>query len=31
MIELERVSRPLLDALGPSFDYYEHPGNDRTQ
>lgn len=28
--ELNRVTQPLLEALGPSFDYYEHPANDRT-
>jgi myo-inositol catabolism protein IolS len=28
--ELDRVTRPLLDAMGPSFDYYENPANDRT-
>lgn len=28
--ELNRVTKPLLDRLGPSFDYYEHPSNDRT-
>ena len=31
MAELDRLTRPLLDALGPSFDYYEHPANDRTK
>ncbi|HWA85012.1 MAG TPA: aldo/keto reductase [Opitutus sp.] len=29
--ELNRVTRPLLEALGPGFDYYEHPSNDRTK
>ncbi len=29
--ELNRVSQPLLHKLGPSFDYYEHPDNDRTK
>jgi aryl-alcohol dehydrogenase-like predicted oxidoreductase len=29
--ELNRATQPLLDALGPSFDYYEHPSNDRTK
>ena len=29
--ELNRITQPLLDALGPSFDYYEHPANDRTK
>jgi aryl-alcohol dehydrogenase-like predicted oxidoreductase len=28
--ELDAVSRPLLDKLGPSFDYYENPADDRT-
>ena len=28
--ELNRCTEPLLAALGPSFDYYEHPTNDRT-
>jgi aryl-alcohol dehydrogenase-like predicted oxidoreductase len=28
--ELNRATQPLLDALGPSFDYYENPANDRT-
>lgn len=27
---LNRVTQPLLERLGPSFDYYEHPSNDRT-
>jgi len=29
--ELNRVTAPLLEKLGPSFDYYENPKNDRTQ
>jgi aryl-alcohol dehydrogenase-like predicted oxidoreductase len=29
--ELGRITQPLLDALGPSFDYYENPANDRTK
>ena len=29
--ELNQLTQPLLDALGPSFDYYEHPDNDRTK
>jgi len=29
--ELNRVTQALLDALGPSFDYYENPLNDRTR
>jgi aryl-alcohol dehydrogenase-like predicted oxidoreductase len=29
--ELGRVTRPLLEKLGPSFDYYENPANDRTK
>lgn len=28
--ELNRVTQPLLAALGPSFDYYENPAHDRT-
>lgn len=28
--ELDAATRPLLEKLGPSFDYYEHPDNDRT-
>ena len=28
--ELARLTDPLLAALGPSFDYYESPANDRT-
>jgi aryl-alcohol dehydrogenase-like predicted oxidoreductase len=28
---LNEATRPLLDALGPSFDYYEKPANDRTR
>jgi aryl-alcohol dehydrogenase-like predicted oxidoreductase len=29
--ELNRATQPLLEKLGPSFDYYEHPSNDRTK
>ena len=29
--ELNDVTQPLLETLGPSFDYYEHPQNDRTR
>ena len=29
--ELGAATRPLMDALGPGFDYYEHPDNDRTR
>jgi aryl-alcohol dehydrogenase-like predicted oxidoreductase len=29
--ELAQVTRPLLEKLGPSFDYYENPANDRTK
>ena len=29
--ELNQATQPLLAALGPSFDYYENPANDRTQ
>lgn len=29
--ELNRISEPLRQKLGPSFDYYEHPDNDRTR
>jgi aryl-alcohol dehydrogenase-like predicted oxidoreductase len=28
---LNEATRPLLDALGPGFDYYENPANDRTR
>lgn len=28
--ELKQLTQPLLDRLGPSFDYYENPENDRT-
>jgi len=28
--ELNRATQPLADALGPSFDYWQHPANDRT-
>lgn len=31
VLELNRLTQPLLQALGPSFDYYEHPDNDRTR
>ena len=29
--ELGAATRPLMDALGPGFDYYEAPENDRTR
>jgi aryl-alcohol dehydrogenase-like predicted oxidoreductase len=29
--ELDVVTAPLLKKLGPSFDYYESPANDRTR
>lgn len=29
--ELKRLTQPLLDAMGPSFDYYENPAEDRTK
>ena len=29
--ELNAATRPLMDALGPGFDYYEHTDNDRTR
>jgi aryl-alcohol dehydrogenase-like predicted oxidoreductase len=29
--ELNRATQPLLEKLGPSFDYYENPTNDRTR
>jgi aryl-alcohol dehydrogenase-like predicted oxidoreductase len=29
--QLNRATQSLLGKLGPSFDYYEHPENDRTQ
>jgi aryl-alcohol dehydrogenase-like predicted oxidoreductase len=28
---LNRVTQPVLDKLGPHFDYYESAGNDRTR
>ena len=28
--ELNEATRPLLETLGPSFDYWENPANDRT-
>ncbi|HEY1787913.1 MAG TPA: aldo/keto reductase [Verrucomicrobiae bacterium] len=29
--ELNQTTQPLLEKLGPSFDYYENPANDRTK
>lgn len=29
--ELNRATEPLRETLGPSFDYYENPANDRTK
>jgi hypothetical protein len=29
--ELNQATQPLLEKLGPSFDYYENPANDRTK
>ncbi len=29
--ELNAATKPLLEKLGPSFDYYETPANDRTR
>ncbi len=29
--ELNRATQPLLERLGPSFDYYENQANDRTR
>lgn len=29
--ELNVVTQPLLEKLGPSFDYWEHPASDRTK
>jgi aryl-alcohol dehydrogenase-like predicted oxidoreductase len=29
--ELDAATAPLLEKLGPSFDYYESPANDRTR
>jgi aryl-alcohol dehydrogenase-like predicted oxidoreductase len=29
--ELGMVTQPLMEKLGPSFDYYENPANDRTK
>lgn len=31
MARLNRATRPLLEKLGPSFDYWEHPEKDRTR
>jgi len=28
--ELNRATQPLAEALGPSFDYWQHPDDDRT-
>jgi aryl-alcohol dehydrogenase-like predicted oxidoreductase len=28
---LDAVTRPLAERMGPGFDYYEAPGNDRTR
>ena len=28
--ELNLATQPLKEALGPSFDYWQHPDNDRT-
>jgi aryl-alcohol dehydrogenase-like predicted oxidoreductase len=28
---LNRATQPLLEALGPSFDYWQHPDHDRTR
>jgi aryl-alcohol dehydrogenase-like predicted oxidoreductase len=27
---LDEITKPLMDKMGPSFDYYESAGNDRT-
>ena len=29
--ELDQATQPLLEKLGPSFDYYENPARDRTK
>ena len=29
--DLNRATQPLLEKLGPSFDYYQNPANDRTR
>jgi aryl-alcohol dehydrogenase-like predicted oxidoreductase len=29
--KLNRVTQPLMEKLGPSFDYWENPANDRTK
>jgi len=29
--ELNQASQPVLNKLGPGFDYYENPANDRTK
>jgi len=31
ILELNAATDPLLEKLGPSFDYYENPANDRTK
>jgi len=31
IVELNAATDQLLEKLGPSFDYYENPANDRTQ
>jgi myo-inositol catabolism protein IolS len=30
IVELNRATQPLTDIMGPSFDYYENPADDRT-
>lgn len=29
--DLDRLTAPLMESMGPSFDYYEHPDHDRTK
>jgi aryl-alcohol dehydrogenase-like predicted oxidoreductase len=31
IVELNQATLPLMEKLGPSFDYWEHPTNDRTR
>ena len=31
IMELSRATQPLMEKLGPSFDYWESPENDRTR
>jgi hypothetical protein len=31
LARLDAITKPLEERLGPSFDYYESPENDRTR